>query len=117
VVDAKRGLGPDEGLVPDLIDPKAWLQAGGGEPPINPEAILPPSEAVRLEMRKMELEAEIQNAGGAVMSASGDMVRGVGMPSREALEAFEAGELDATGPAGETDFAERARLLEQEEKG
>jgi hypothetical protein len=38
------------------------------------------------------------------------------LPSPEALAAFEAGLLDASGPAGETDFAERAKELEQEEK-
>ena len=100
-----------------VIDPKAWLSAGHHDPAASEEALLPPSDAVRLEMRKMELEAEIENAGRSVMSATGDVSREVGMPSREALAAYEAGLLDQTGPAGETDLAERARALEQEEKG
>lgn len=114
VVDPKATLGEDEGRIPDVIDPKAWLRAGY-EQPINEEAILPPSEAVRLEMRKMELEAQIENAGGSVLSATGDVSRDVGAPSREALEAFDAGLLDATGPAGETDIAERVKAWEEEE--
>jgi hypothetical protein len=117
VVDGKAKLGYDEGIVPDFMDPKAWMQAGNNDPVSNMEAILPPSEAVRLEMRKMELEAEIENAGGSVMSATGDASIDVGMPSHEALAAFDAGLLDATGPAGETDLADRARELEREEQG
>src|SRR5450759_4819635 len=50
------------------------------------EAIQPPSEAVRLEMRKMELEAEIANAGGALMNSTGDDAIIVGQPSQEAIE-------------------------------
>jgi hypothetical protein len=103
VLDPKATLGHDEGRVPD-----------DGVP--NEQAILPPSEAVRIEMRKMKLEAEIENAGRSVMSPTGDETREVGLPSPEALAAFEAGLLDASGPAGETDFAERAKELEQEEK-
>ena len=117
VIDTKATLGPDEGRVPDFIDPKAWLRAGAGELPLNPEAILPPSEAVRLEMRKIELEAQIENAGRSVMGVNGDAAREVGMPSKEALEAFDEGWLDPNGPAGETDFAERAKALEQEQRG
>ena len=108
VVDPKATLGvPDEGLVPDIVDPKALLRAGY-DAPVNPEAILPPSEAVRLEMRKMELEAQIENAGTSVMNPSGDESIDVGAPSKEAIEAYDAGLLDKTGPAGETDIGELA---------
>ena len=116
VVDPKATLGFDEGRIPDVIDPKVWLGTGYGERVTNEEAILPPSEAVRLEMRKMELEAQIENAGGAVMSATGDVVKDAGRPSREALKAYEAGLPDATGPAGETDIAERVKTWEEEQK-
>ena len=116
VVDPKAKLGFDEGRIPDGIDPKAWIRAGNDVPVVNEEAILPPSEAVRLEMRKIELEAQIENAGRSVMSATGEFAKPVGMPSIEAIEAYEAGLLDATGPAGETDLAERAKELEKEEK-
>jgi hypothetical protein len=115
-IDPKATLGSDEGSVPDAMDPKAWLRAGYDGPVVNEEAVLPPSEAVRLEMRKMELEAEIENAGGSVMSATGDSSVHVGKPSLEALEAYEAGLLDSTGPAGETDFDERAKAWEEEEQ-
>jgi hypothetical protein len=115
VVDPKARLGNVEGLVPDAIDPKAWLGAGHDHVHVEEEAILPPSDAVRLEMRKMELEAQIENAGGSVMSATGDASRDVGAPSIEAIEAYEAGLLDPTGPAGETDLAERAKAWETEE--
>jgi hypothetical protein len=117
VVDTKATLGYDEGRVPDAIDPKAWLRAGHDDLATNEEALLPPSEAVRLEMRKMELEAQIENAGKAVMGATDGYAHEVGMPSHEALEAYEAGLLDATGPAGETDLADRAKELEREEQG
>jgi hypothetical protein len=68
-------------------------------------------------MRKMELEAQIENAGGSVLSATGDVSRDVGAPSPEALEAYDAGLLDATGPAGETDIAAKVKAWEQEQKG
>ena len=116
VVDPKATLGSGGGKIPDGIDPTSWFHAGHDDQVTNMEAILPPSEAVRDEMRKMELEAEIENAGRSVMSATGDVSDDVDKPSREALEAFEAGLLDTTGPAGETDFVERARALEEEEK-
>lgn len=113
-VDFSQRLG-DEGRLPDSIDASAWMSAGKDDFSATEEAILPPSEAVRREMRKIQLEAEIENAGRAVMSATGDEAIEVGMPSREAMEAYEQGLLDGTGPAGETDFAERARELEQED--
>ncbi len=116
-VDGKARLGSAEGAVPDAFDPKAWLRAGYDDRVTNEEAILPPSEAVRLEMRKMELEAQIENAGGSVMSATGDVSRDVGKPSREAMEAYDAGLLDTTGPAGETDIADRVKAWEEEQKG
>jgi hypothetical protein len=115
VVDPTANLGPDQGILPDEADPKAWWSAGHDAAPVNPEAVLPPSEAVRLEMRKIELEAQIENAGQDVMSATGDESIPVGQPSEEAVEALEAGLLDTTGPAGETDLAELAAPWEDPE--
>ena len=114
VVDPKANLGPGEGLVPDIIDPKAYvaLVKGPRDDAINVEAVLPPSEAVRLEMRKMELEAQIENAGSVVMNPKGDEAIEVGRPSVEAIEAYEAGLLDKEGPAGETDLDELAKPWE-----
>lgn len=116
VVDPAAKLGvPDEGIVPDFMDPRALLAAGRDEEPVNPEALRPPSEAVRLEMRKIELESQIENAGGEVMNPTGDESLDVGAPSIEAIEAYEAGLLDATGPAGETDLAQNAAPWEDPE--
>jgi hypothetical protein len=116
VVDPKATLGiPDEGVIPDIIDPKALLKVGVYEAPVNHEAILPPSEAVRLEMRKMELEAQIENAGTELMNPKGDESIDAGPPSIEAIEAYEAGLLDEEGPAGETDLAELAAPWEDPE--
>jgi len=116
VVDPTAKLGvPDEGLVPDIVDPKALLKIGVYEAPINEEALLPPSEAVRLEMRKMELEAQIENAGTVVMNPTGDEAIEVNAPSIEAIEAYEAGLLDKEGPAGETDLGEMAAPWEDPE--
>jgi hypothetical protein len=78
-------------------------------------AIEPPGEAVRFEMRKMELEAEIENAGGAVMSATGDEAEPARPPSEEALAALSAGILDPVGPSGETDLRERAAVWTEED--
>jgi hypothetical protein len=115
-VDPTSKLGvPDEGLVPDIVDPKALLKIGVYEAPINEEALLPPSEAVRLEMRKMELEAQIENAGTVVMNPTGDEAIEVNAPSIEAIEAYEAGLLDKEGPAGETDLGEMAAPWEDPE--
>ena len=86
VLDPKAALGPDEGKIPDDVDRPSQFHAGRDDLVTNMEAILPPSEAVRREMRKMQREA------------------------------FEAGLLDTTGPAGETDFVERARALEEENR-
>lgn len=88
VRDPGASLFADEGLIPAA--------------PISEEAILPPSEAVRLEMRKMQLEAEIANAGGIVLNPTGDEAIIVGRPSQEAIEALEAGLLDETAPTAET---------------
>jgi hypothetical protein len=116
VVDPKATMGvPDEGMVPDVVDPKALLRAGVYEPPVNPEALLPPSEAVRLEMRKMELEAQIENAGTELMNPKGDESIDAPAPSDEAIEALQAGLLDQTGPAGETDMADMAAPWEDPE--
>lgn len=108
VVDPTATLHTDEGLVPDAVDPKSWLDAGHEAAPADEEAIAPPSDAVRLEMRKMELEAEIENAGTDVMNPTGDETIEVGQPSAEAIAAYESGLLDETGPAGETDLGELA---------
>jgi hypothetical protein len=115
VVEPKATLGPDEGLVPDKLDPKAWLEAGHGGGAIDLEAVRPPSEAVRREMRKIELEAEIENAGGVVMNPTGGESREAGPPSIEAIEAYQAGLLDETGPAGETDLGDHAAPWEDQE--
>jgi hypothetical protein len=116
VVDPKATLAiPDEGLAPDIVDPKALLKVGVYEAPVNNEAILPPSDAVRLEMRKMELEAQIENAGTELMNPTGDESIDAGPPSIEAIEAYEAGLLDKEGPAGETDLAELAAPWEDPE--
>lgn len=93
VPDPRASLSTDEGLLRDA--------------PVDEEAIQPPSEAVRLEMRKMELAAEIANAGGSVMNPTGgDEARIVGRPSREAIEALKAGLLDATAPTAEPEPTE-----------
>ena len=92
----------DEGDIPDEWDPKALYMAGRlVETPVNAAAFDPPSEAVLLEMRKMELEAQIDNAGTTVMNPTGDESIEVNEPSEEALVALEIGQLDKTGPAGE----------------
>ena|ERR1035437_413386 len=91
VPDPRASLSFDEGLVTGSADA---------------DAIQPPSEAVRLEMRKMELEAEIANAGGSVMNPNGDEAILVGRPSQEAIEALKAGLLDDTLPASEPDPSE-----------
>lgn len=94
VPDSRASLSFDEGLVPAA--------------PVDEAAVQPPSEAVRLEMRKMELEAEIANAGGAVMNPTGNEAILVGQPSREAIEALKAGLLDETAPTTETDPTENS---------
>ena len=115
-VDPKTTLNvPDEGLVPDFIDPKALLKVGVYEAPVNHDAIMPPTDAVRLEMRKMELEAQIENAGTELMNPNGDESIDAPAPSIEAIEAYEAGLLDKEGPAGETDLAEMAAPWEDPE--
>ena len=93
VADPKASFDRDEGLIP------VYLKA-------DESALEPPSEAVRLEMRKMELEAEIANAGGAVMNPTGDEAISVGRPSDEAIEALKAGLLDETVLADEVDPAD-----------
>ncbi|MGA3029613.1 MAG: zinc ribbon domain-containing protein [Candidatus Limnocylindrales bacterium] len=91
------------------------LEARPDDAPIDPEAILPPSDAVRLEMRKIELEAQIENAGSEVMNPTGDESLDVGAPSEQAIAAYEAGLLDTTGPAGETDLGDLAAAWEDPE--
>jgi hypothetical protein len=115
VVDPTAKLHDDEGMIPDSMDPMAWLRAGHGRQAVHEDAVEPPSDAVRREMRRMELEAEIENAGLSVMNPTGDETIDAGMPSEEAMEAFEAGLLDDSGPAEEAELDERARGLEIDE--
>lgn len=120
VVDPDVARDTDSGIVDDL-NPISLLSVGTettDDSPIDLEAIAPPSDEVRLEMRKMELEAEIENAGSDLMNPDGDETIPAGAPSEEAIAAHEAGLLDDEGPAGETDLAENAEpwedpLLEQ----
>lgn len=113
--DPGATLGPDEGRIPDDLDPKARLLADHNGTPADDTAFDPPSDEVRVEMRKMELEAEIVNAGTLVMNPTGDESIEVGAPSREAIDALNAGLLDPVGPAGETDLAELAAPWEDPE--
>jgi hypothetical protein len=106
-IDPTASLGADQGSLPDDIDPLSWLGAGD-EAPIDREAILPPSPEVEAEIRRMELEAEIANAGGTVMGATDDVSRDAPLPSEEAIAALEAGLIDAD----EEELAERAKALE-----
>jgi hypothetical protein len=116
VVDPKAVLGvPDEGMIPDVVDPKTLLRTPLYDSPVSPEAIMPPSEAVRLEMRKIELEAQIENAGTELLNPKGDESLDAGAPSQEALTALKAGLLDPVGPAGETDLADVAAPWEDPE--
>ncbi len=115
VVDPAATPRPDEGRIPDDLEPKAWLQADDDGTPASGTAFEPPSDEVRLEMRKMELEAEIINAGTLVMNPTGDESIEVGAPSSEALVALESGLLDPVGPAGETDLADLAAPWEDPE--
>jgi hypothetical protein len=108
-IDPDARLEEDEGLVPDIIDPVTLLRAGHGEVS-DGHAFDPPSEEVLAEMHKIELEVQIANAGGALMSATGDEAKPADAPSEEAVEAFKAGLLDKTGPAGETDMAEHVAI-------
>lgn len=90
----------------------------GLEPPTPAEAheaLEPPTDAVRKEMRKIEFEAEIENAGTELMNPNGDESIDAGPPSDEAIAAYEAGLLDTTGPAGETDLADLAAPWEDPE--
>lgn len=112
VVDPEATLGPTPGVVPN---PLSWLQAGSDVAPTSETAFQPPSEEVRLEMRKIELETQIENAGTEVMNPTGDESLDAGEPSDEAIAAEEAGLLDETGPAGETDLAELAGPWEDPE--
>jgi hypothetical protein len=54
-VGPRASLGRPLGAIPDPI---GWRRAGDQPVPGGDEALRPPSEAVRLEMRRMELEAE-----------------------------------------------------------
>ena len=106
-IDPTATLGADQGSLPDDIDPLSWLGAGD-DVPIDREAILPPRPEVEAEIRRMELEAEIANAGGMVMGSTDDVARDAPLPSEEAIAALEAGLIDAP----EEELTERARALE-----
>jgi hypothetical protein len=108
--DARAVLGlPDEGRIPDDLDPKAWLMAGHEKGnPYEDKALDPPSQAVREEMRKMQLEAEILNAGTEVMNPTGDESIDANAPSELAIEAHQAGLLDDDKQQGEADLADLA---------
>jgi len=110
-IDPTANLGPGEGAVPDAIDPMSWLGAGH-DGPVDREAVAPPSADVEAEIRRMELEAEIANAGGMVMGATDDESDDAPMPSDEAIAALQAGLID---PHSE-ELSERARALEIEEE-
>ena len=99
---------PRTGLPDAVPNPIEWLRAGHDVDAASEEAFRPPSDAVRLEMRKIELEAQLENAGTDMMNPTGDESIEVGAPSAEAIAAYEAGLLDQTGPAGETDLNEVA---------
>jgi hypothetical protein len=118
-VETKATLdGSDDPIRTELgHDPWSGAELGtAGEPaavePLTAEeerkAVAPPSEPVLHEMRKIELEAEIENAGTDLMNPTGDETIPAGLPSIEAIEAYEAGLLDETGPAGETDMGDLA---------
>ena len=104
-----------EGIVPAVVDALQILGPSGDGTVANIDAIRPPSDAVRLEMRKIELESQIENAGTVVMNPAGDESLEAGAPSDEAILAEEAGLLDKTGPAGETDLADLAAPWEDPE--
>jgi hypothetical protein len=104
-----------EGIVPAVVDALQILGPSGDGTVANIDAIRPPSEAVRLEMRKIELESQIENAGTVVMNPVGDESLEAGAPSDVAIAAEEAGLLDKTGPAGETDLADLAAPWEDPE--
>ncbi len=114
-VDAGAEL-PDVPIVPDSVNPASWLTAGSEDSidyPGEDAATDPPTPEVEREMKKMELEAEITNAGGNLIGPDGETIS-VGAPSEEALEAYEAGLLDEHGPAGE-EMAEEAAPWEDPE--
>lgn len=95
--------------LPDALpNPIEWLLTGHRDEAANEEAFRVPSDEVRREIRKLELEAAILNAGTETMNPSGDVSLDVGAPSGAAIDAAENGLLDATGPAGETDLADLA---------
>jgi hypothetical protein len=84
---------PSEGVL-DAINPVGLLRAGHDQTDADEDAFEPPSDAVRREMRRMELEAQVMNAGEAVMDADDDDAELAPQPSQEALDALAAGELN-----------------------
>ncbi len=96
-----NGASFDEGAIPIEIDPFGPLPAD--LPTIAPAlseaiAVAPPSDAVRREMRRMELEAQLANANREVLNPVGDESILVGAPSGEAIEAEASGLLDLAEP-------------------
>ena len=110
-IDTTASMGPDGGLPPDAVDPLSWLGAGHASPD-DADAYARPSPEVEAEIRRMELEAEIANAGGTLMGATGDESSDAPMPSEEAIAALQAGLIDPHSD----ELEERAQALEIEEK-
>jgi hypothetical protein len=104
-IDPEAPRGDLPGMVPNPI---GWLRAGMAPAGSN-AAYHVPSEDVLREMRKMELEAEILNAGTSRLDPFPDEAADAGAPSDAAIAALEHGLLDAAGPAGEKDLAELGR--------
>jgi hypothetical protein len=113
----KPPLPPDAGIVPEAIDPVAILREERAQEAENPAAFAPPSDAVRQEMRKMELAAQILNAGETVMNPGSDMANDVGRPSRQALEAAREGLLDDAVPPSEEQALHERTFTWVEEEG
>jgi len=112
-IDPKAPKAELPGSVPNPVD---WFTAGR-DPVFSNSAFKAPSPEVEREIRKMELEAEILNAGTSLMNPTGDVTIDAGAPSGEAIEALEDGLLDKTGPAGETDLADLATPWEDPNRG
>lgn len=89
-------------------DSAVWLSAQA-----ELAAVLPPDDRVRAEMLKMQLEAELANAGGALIGPDGAHL--AAMPSREAIEALQSGAI--TLPEEEIEqLRQRLEGLEADEK-
>jgi hypothetical protein len=115
IVDPEPEIAAGEGLIPDFLDPLSMLNADHGGVPASDPAFDPPSGEVKREMLKMELEAEIRNAGTQVMNPTGDESIEAGAPSEVALAALEAGLLDTSGPEEAAELEELAAPWEDPE--